>query len=174
MANAAQHVADVITMPVRTVGNQAAGLASTSVRTFRAWTANEVDLFTYPVRSLTFLHLRRLETAALRRAVTARDSVRELCWAQAFLRARADRFGRLPREAVEYDRGAELKEGLARYIDAQVSGEMAPVSSVSSVAARTARSASEKRPDARQSRTARRSSSGTPSSVATRQCWVHS
>lgn len=43
MANAAQQVADVITLPVRTVGTQAADLATTSVRTLRAWTANEVD-----------------------------------------------------------------------------------------------------------------------------------
>ncbi len=87
------------------------------------WTANEVDLFTYPVRSQALLHLRRLETAALRRAVTAQDSVRELCWAKAFLRSRGDRFRRLPAEAAAYDRGAELREGLARYIEAQVSGE---------------------------------------------------
>ena len=43
MPNAAQQLADVITMPARTVGSQAAGLASTSVQTFWAWTANEVD-----------------------------------------------------------------------------------------------------------------------------------
>jgi len=87
------------------------------------WTANEVDLFTYPVRSLAMLHLRRLETAALRRAVTARDSVRELCWAQAFLRQRRARFRRLPTEAAAYERGAELREGLARYVEARASRE---------------------------------------------------
>lgn len=43
MPNPAQQLADVITLPVRTVGNQATGLATTSVRTFRSWTANEVD-----------------------------------------------------------------------------------------------------------------------------------
>lgn len=43
MANAAQQLADVIAMPARTAGSQAAGLATASVRTFRAWTANEVD-----------------------------------------------------------------------------------------------------------------------------------
>ena len=41
--NPAQQVADVITLPARSVGNQASGLASSSVRTFRSWTANEVD-----------------------------------------------------------------------------------------------------------------------------------
>lgn len=43
MASTAQQLADVITLPARSVGNQAAGIASTSVRTFRSWTANEVD-----------------------------------------------------------------------------------------------------------------------------------
>lgn len=42
-ANPMQQVADVITFPARSVGNQAADMASTSVRSFRAWTANEVD-----------------------------------------------------------------------------------------------------------------------------------
>lgn len=41
--SAAQQLAEVITLPVRTVGNQATGLAGSSIRTFRAWTANEVD-----------------------------------------------------------------------------------------------------------------------------------
>lgn len=40
---AVQQLADVITLPVRAVGSQANGLASSSMRTFRAWTANEVD-----------------------------------------------------------------------------------------------------------------------------------
>lgn len=43
MPNPVQQLADVITFPVRTVGNQAADLASSSVRQVRAWTANEVD-----------------------------------------------------------------------------------------------------------------------------------
>ncbi|MFW2335835.1 hypothetical protein [Ilumatobacter sp.] len=42
-ANPVQQVADVITLPARSVGNQASGIASSSVRTFRSWTANEVD-----------------------------------------------------------------------------------------------------------------------------------
>jgi len=85
------------------------------------WTANEVDLFTYPIRSARLLQLRRLEGGALRRALTAPDSVRELCWTQAFLRARAQRFGRLPAAASAYERGTELREGLARYIQSLAS-----------------------------------------------------
>lgn len=43
MANAARQLADVITFPARTASSQAAGFATSSVRTVRAWTANEVD-----------------------------------------------------------------------------------------------------------------------------------
>lgn len=43
MANPAQQFADVITLPVRQVGSQAAELATSSARHVRAWTAYEVD-----------------------------------------------------------------------------------------------------------------------------------
>jgi len=86
------------------------------------WTANEVDLFTYPVRSAALLELRRLEGGALRRAVMAPDSVRELCWAQEFLRLRARRFARLDDASVAYERYGELREGLARYVQARAAG----------------------------------------------------
>jgi hypothetical protein len=43
MAGTAQRLADVITLPARSTGTQVAGLATSSVRTIRAWTANEVD-----------------------------------------------------------------------------------------------------------------------------------
>ena len=42
-SNPVQQMADVIALPARSVGNQAADLATTSVRTVRTWTANEVD-----------------------------------------------------------------------------------------------------------------------------------
>lgn len=90
------------------------------------WTANEVDLFTYPVSRVRLLALRRLETGALRRALMAPDSVRELCWAQAFLRLRDERFGLLPPEAAAYERGTELREGLARYVAAHAADQPPP------------------------------------------------
>ncbi len=43
MADSARELADVIAMPARAVRGQASGLATASVQTFRAWTANEVD-----------------------------------------------------------------------------------------------------------------------------------
>lgn len=90
------------------------------------WTANEADLFVYPVARASFLQRRRLETGALRRALTAPDSMRTLCWSQAFLRIREDRFERLPPEAVAYERGTELREGLARYVEATAAGDPDP------------------------------------------------
>jgi hypothetical protein len=90
--------------------------------THPGWTANEVDLFTYPIRSLPLLDLRRLEGGALRRAIVAGDSIRELCWAQAFLRARGERFARLPDAARRYEQGTELREGLARYLQSKAEG----------------------------------------------------
>ena len=86
------------------------------------WVANEADLFGYPYRSARLLELRRLEGGALRRAISAPDSVRELCWAKEFLRVRAERFRRLPEPAVAYERANELREGLARYVQRLVAG----------------------------------------------------
>jgi hypothetical protein len=91
------------------------------------WTANEVDLFVYPVGRAATLQQRRLETGALRRALTAPDSVRTRCWSEAFLRIRAARFDDLPPEAVAYERGTELREGLARYVESAATGRRPPV-----------------------------------------------
>lgn len=90
------------------------------------WTANEADLFTYPVRSASLLELRRLEGGALRRAVAAPDSVRELCWAREFLRLRGRRFARLDDASAAYERGTELREGLARYVEGRAAGRSDP------------------------------------------------
>jgi hypothetical protein len=87
------------------------------------WAPNEVDLFTYPVAALEPLHLRRLETAALRRALIAPDSVRRLCWAREALETRAARYRALSAADVAYERGTELWEGLARYVERRASGE---------------------------------------------------
>ncbi len=89
---------------------------------YPSWTANEVDLFTYPVRRAALLELRRLEGGALRRAVTAPDSVRELCWGQEFLRLRARRFALLDEASVAYERHSELREGVARYVESRAAG----------------------------------------------------
>jgi hypothetical protein len=43
MPTTVQRIADVVAMPARTVGSQAASAAGGTVRQLRAWTANEVD-----------------------------------------------------------------------------------------------------------------------------------
>lgn len=93
---------------------------------YPGWTPNEVELFTYPVRDARNLHLRRLETAALRRAVEAPDSVHRVCWARSVVRLRRQRFQRLPQGAAAYERGTELREGLARHVEARASSKRRP------------------------------------------------
>jgi hypothetical protein len=82
-----------------------------------SWSGNEADYFTYPLGDTTALALRRVETLALSRALgaTTRDSVR--CWTRAALIARADRFDRVGPAAAGYERGTELNEGLATYVE---------------------------------------------------------
>ncbi len=43
MVTVAQRAADVVSLPVRTAGTQAASVATSTVRHVQAWTANEVD-----------------------------------------------------------------------------------------------------------------------------------
>jgi hypothetical protein len=88
------------------------------------WTANEVQLFVYPFERVDFLSLRRLETEALRRSLDADRSADQLCWVAAAISLRRARFALMPSGSVEYERGLELKEGLASYVQAKASGSM--------------------------------------------------
>jgi hypothetical protein len=86
------------------------------------WSANEADLFLYPLDKAEALQLRRLESEALHRALDASgDECR--CWARTALDMRAARFGQLPSAAVEYERRTELNEGLAQYVEDQAAGQ---------------------------------------------------
>jgi hypothetical protein len=85
------------------------------------WTANEAELFTYPVEDIEVLKLRRLETEALRRALAAEGDAAS-GWGRAFLELRGRRFARLPDGSVTYEQALELFEGLARYIEARAVG----------------------------------------------------
>ena len=89
------------------------------------WSANEAELFTYPLDDVTALALRREETAALRQALLASTPDSAACWADAFLRVRARRFARLGTGPSEYERGTELHEGLARYVERRAEGRPA-------------------------------------------------
>ncbi len=86
------------------------------------WQANEVELFTYPVEEVDLLALRRLETEALRRALEAADQAGRKCWARRAVELREDRYARMTEGAVAYERGTELNEGTARYIQSLASG----------------------------------------------------
>ena len=82
-----------------------------------SWAANEADLFTYPVSDAALLAQRRLESEALRRALLARAKPEERCWASAAINLRRERFARMPAAAAAYERGTELNEGLATYVE---------------------------------------------------------
>lgn len=80
------------------------------------WAGNEADLLVYPVTDTAALALRRLETGALRRAVDLTEPDSRAAWAAAAIALRRERFARLPGAAVAYERGTELNEGLAQYV----------------------------------------------------------
>jgi len=81
------------------------------------WTANEAELFVYPVDDGEHLSLRCLETAALQRALAARTPAMAARWTATAMQMRRTRFARLPVGAIAYERGNELQEGLATYVE---------------------------------------------------------
>ncbi len=83
------------------------------------WEANEADVFLYPIDDAKALALQRLEHEALRRALVAKNA---RCWTRAALALRRQRFARIGPTAAAYDRGSELNEGLATYIQHRVLG----------------------------------------------------
>jgi hypothetical protein len=86
------------------------------------WIANEGDAFLYPVADPALLTLRRLESAALRRAVLTGDSAMAACWARQALDARDQRFAAMDSAFVAYERLNELNEGLASYVQMRAGG----------------------------------------------------
>lgn len=86
------------------------------------WGGNEVDLFTYPVDDPALLQLSRLEAEALRRALSAKRERESACWTAAALDVRRRRFASLGEAGAAYERGTELKEGLARLVESRALG----------------------------------------------------
>jgi hypothetical protein len=86
------------------------------------WAGNEAELFVYPFEDADALRLRRLETLALSRAEAVRAKDDAGCWATAALKFRAERFARIPAGSAAYERGTELNEGLASYVEALAAG----------------------------------------------------
>lgn len=87
-----------------------------------AWAGNEADLFVYPTDDGALLALRRLETDALRRALAARKSNGTSCWARRALALRGQRYAALDSASAAYERGTELNEGLAAYVEVRAAG----------------------------------------------------
>ncbi|HET6680132.1 MAG TPA: hypothetical protein VFG84_02960 [Gemmatimonadaceae bacterium] len=86
------------------------------------WTANEADLFTYPATDADLLSQRRLETQALRRALLSTDEARTRCLARLAMEIRVRRFAALGPSGTAYERGTELNEGLATYVERGAAG----------------------------------------------------
>ncbi len=86
-------------------------------QTHPEWPANEGELFTYPLDDVNLLQQRRLETLALVRALGAKNDRDARCWAEAALESRQERFAKMPAGAAKYERGIELNEGLAQYLE---------------------------------------------------------
>lgn len=89
-----------------------------------AWSANEVELFAYPVSDAPLLALRRQESEALRRALASGEMPETVCWTRTAMALRAERFSRLPSGAVAYERKSELNEGLPTYTEYRALGEV--------------------------------------------------
>ncbi len=87
------------------------------------WSANEVDLFTYPVANAELLGLRRAETEALRRALVSSTAAQTECWARTATELRQQRFAAMSAGSAAYERLTELNEGLATYVERRATKE---------------------------------------------------
>jgi len=84
-----------------------------------SWTANEATLFTYPIDDAGAMALARLELEAMSRALAAPQPA---CWAARVGALRRERFAQLPADAIAYERGNEMHEGLAQYVEGMAAG----------------------------------------------------
>lgn len=89
------------------------------------WIANEADLFVYPVDDAALLSLRRLETTALQQALATEDRDTSSCWARLAMNLRNRRYAAMDGAFATYERGTELNEGLAAYVQMQAQGQFA-------------------------------------------------
>ncbi len=85
------------------------------------WFGNEATLFTYPVTDSAAQQLQRLETEAFRRALLAHSALG--CWASRAMTLREARAARVGAEAIAYERGNDLNEGLATWIGWRGAGD---------------------------------------------------
>lgn len=87
-----------------------------------AWQANEAELFTYPVEDVEALAWRRIETKDLHAALAATTPADTACWTREALLQRERRFARIGDAYAAYERGTELNEGLATYVELRALG----------------------------------------------------
>lgn len=80
------------------------------------WSANEADLFLYPITDAAVAASLRAEEEALKRALAGKGT-RSRCWARAALAERQERFARITASSAAYERATELNEGLAAYVE---------------------------------------------------------
>ncbi len=86
------------------------------------WSGNEGDLLVYPVTNPDLLAARRLESAAIERALANTEAGGAACWARVALTYRRERFAAMDSAFAAYERLTELNEGLAAYIQLRASG----------------------------------------------------
>jgi hypothetical protein len=90
------------------------------------WGPNEADLFLYPAEDGEILVLRRLETESLRRACFESTPESASAWALRAVAIREERFALMDGSARSYERGIEIFEGLATYVQYRASGREYP------------------------------------------------
>ena len=84
-------------------------------RAHPGWFGNEGTLFTYPVTDSIAQLLQRLETEAFRRALLPPGP--SACWTSRATALRAMRARQVGADAMAYERGNDLNEGLAKYVE---------------------------------------------------------
>jgi hypothetical protein len=87
-----------------------------------SWQGDEGQMLVYPSADAPLLSLRRQETEALRRALSAPDGALARCWAGRAMAARRARFASLGDALAAYEQGNELNEGLATYVQTRARG----------------------------------------------------
>ena len=87
------------------------------------WSANEADLFEYPVGDSGLWALQKQELESLDRAMESESPEQTACWAGHALELRYKRLALIDDRFAEYERNTELKEGLARYVERRATGD---------------------------------------------------
>ncbi len=87
------------------------------------WSSNEILLFAYPMDEAENESGLLLEARALTYALESRTKVDAARWAACHLKLRGQRYTAFP-VAAEYERGVELFEGTAHYVEAKALGKV--------------------------------------------------